>query len=201
MLGDGDDESSANAVAAGRLLPARGVVSAAAAPDTDDALVAVAMMSVDAVVVDLVVNDEMTLPEVRGGDSHLTGRGTKMHPGLSQRVIAGGAERHPRHIGSSRVVCARGGAGGGGTGVILLLGCGINQFNVIGRVNYRRWCGGIVRKRLFWEIRVVIKHNHKITKYAFLCLCAHAYFIAKTQSQTPRPLYHWKAETVSFLQI
>ena len=53
MLGNGNDESSAKAVAAGHLLPARGVVLMTPAPDTDNALVAVALMSVDAVVVDL----------------------------------------------------------------------------------------------------------------------------------------------------
>jgi hypothetical protein len=49
-------------------------VLAAQAPDTDDVPVAVAMMLVDTVVVDVVVNYKMTLPEVRGG-AILTSRG------------------------------------------------------------------------------------------------------------------------------
>jgi hypothetical protein len=118
-----------------------------------------------------------------------------MHPWLSRRAISGSAGRQAWHVGSSCVVCA---TGGGGAAAILSIVCSVDQFNAIKSVNYRRWRVGIVRKLLFWEVRVVIKHKHKITKVAFAAKCALELFIARTLSQTPRPLYHWKADSLGF---
>ncbi len=122
-----------------------------------------------------------------------------MHPWLSRRAISGSAGRQAWQVGSSRVICATGGgAGGGGAVAILSIVCSVNQFNAIESVNYRRWRIGIVLRLLFWEMRVVIKHKHKITKVAFAAKCALELFIARTLSQTPRPPYCWKADSLSF---
>jgi hypothetical protein len=41
------------------------------------------------------------------------------------------------------------------------------------------------------------KHKHKLRQLAFSAKCTLELFITKTLSQTPRPLYPWKTETVS----
>jgi hypothetical protein len=41
----------------------------------------------------------------------------------------------------------------------------------------------------------------KLDKTQLEVLGLHAYFDKKTLSATPQPLYHWKAETVSFLHV
>ena len=43
--------------------------------------------------------------------------------------------------------------------------------------------------------------RHKLDKTQPQRFCADAYFNKKTLSATPRPLYRWKAETLSFLQV
>jgi hypothetical protein len=62
----------------------------------------------------------------------------KKHPGLSRRAIAGGARWPPRRVGSLYIIGAGGGAGDGAAAAISPISCGINQFNVIDEVNYRR---------------------------------------------------------------
>ncbi len=67
-----------------------------------------------------------------------------MNSGLSHQVIAGGAKHHPQHIGSLRVGCARGGAGGSAAAAILSSMEDTIVDVVIDKVNYRRGCVGIV---------------------------------------------------------
>jgi hypothetical protein len=45
------------------------------------------------------------------------------------------------------------------------------------------------------------KHQEKIGVVTIEGLRKDAYFVKKTLSPTPRPIYRWKAETLSFLYV
>ncbi len=117
-----------------------------------------------------------------GQTSQLAWGGVKMNPGLSHQVIAGGAKRHPRHIGSSHIGCARGGAGGGAVAAILSSMEDTMVDVVIDKVNCRRGCVGA---KCFFKVRF---NDQTQTQKSQNWLCANAFSLMKTLSQTPRPI-------------
>jgi hypothetical protein len=72
-------------------------------------------------------------------NSHLARGCVKKHPGLSRQAVAGGTRWPPRRVGSLYIIGAGGGVAGNGAAVAISpISCGIDQFNVIDEVNYRR---------------------------------------------------------------